>query len=101
MQSVSSRFWTRIAVSIPYDDNHYTTGTSCYLYNTKFIIMFVYNSKQFLWKVNFHLNESYPYFIIFVELYTIKTGIVICYLLTNSTTLKLYEQEYEYEAVQK
>ena len=28
MQSVSSRFWTRIAVSIPYDDNHYTTGTS-------------------------------------------------------------------------
>ena len=28
MQSVSSRFWTRVAVSISYDDNHYTTGTS-------------------------------------------------------------------------
>ena len=28
MQSVSSRIWTHIAVSIPYDDNHYTTGTS-------------------------------------------------------------------------
>ena len=28
MQSVSSRIWTRVAVSIPYDDNHYTTGTS-------------------------------------------------------------------------
>ena len=27
-QSVSSRIWTRIAVSISYDDNHYTTGTS-------------------------------------------------------------------------
>ena len=26
MQSVSSRIWTRVAVS--YDDNHYTTGTS-------------------------------------------------------------------------
>ena len=25
MQSVSSRIWTRVAVSIPYDDNHYTT----------------------------------------------------------------------------
>ena len=24
MQSVSSRIWTRIAVSISYDDNHYT-----------------------------------------------------------------------------
>ena len=28
MQSVSSRFWTRVVVSISYDDNHYTTGTS-------------------------------------------------------------------------
>ena len=26
MQSVSSRIWTRVAVSIYYDDNHYTTG---------------------------------------------------------------------------
>ena len=26
MQSVSSRVWTRVAVSISYDDNHYTTG---------------------------------------------------------------------------
>ena len=28
MQSVTSRIWTRVAVSISYDDNHYTTGTS-------------------------------------------------------------------------
>ena len=28
MQSVSSRIWTLIAVSISCDDNHYTTGTS-------------------------------------------------------------------------
>ena len=27
MQSVSSRIWTRVVVSISYDDNHYTTGT--------------------------------------------------------------------------
>ena len=26
MQPVSSRIWTRVAVSISYDDNHYTTG---------------------------------------------------------------------------
>ena len=25
MQSVSSRLWTRVAVSIFYDDNHYAT----------------------------------------------------------------------------
>ena len=28
MQSVSSRIWTRVAESISYDDNHYTTGNS-------------------------------------------------------------------------
>ena len=28
MQSFSSRIWTRVTVSISYDDNHYTTGTS-------------------------------------------------------------------------
>ena len=28
MQSVRSRIWTRVAVSIFCDDNHYTTGTS-------------------------------------------------------------------------
>ena len=28
MQSVSSRIWTRVAVSISYDYNNYTTGTS-------------------------------------------------------------------------
>ena len=28
MQSVSFRIWTRVAVSISYDDNDYTTGTS-------------------------------------------------------------------------
>ena len=27
MQSISSRIWTRVVVSISYDDNHYTTGT--------------------------------------------------------------------------
>ena len=28
MQSVSSRIWTHVAMSISYDDNHYTTGTN-------------------------------------------------------------------------
>ena len=28
IQSISSGIWTRVAVSISYDDNHYTTGTS-------------------------------------------------------------------------
>ena len=32
MQLVSSRIWTRVAVSISYDDNHYTTGTFCFLF---------------------------------------------------------------------
>ena len=31
MQSVLSRIWTRVAVSISYDDNHYTTSTKQYI----------------------------------------------------------------------
>ena len=34
MQSVSSRIWTRVAVSISCDDNHYTTGTSIKVMNS-------------------------------------------------------------------
>ena len=34
MQSVSARIWTRVAVSISYDDNHYTTDTSLYTTGT-------------------------------------------------------------------
>ena len=39
MLSVSSRIWTRVAVSISYNDNHYTTGTS-----TQILDMVVYVS---------------------------------------------------------
>ena len=34
MQSVLSRIWTRVAVSISYDDNCYTTGSSNLLFKT-------------------------------------------------------------------
>ena len=33
MQLAWPRIWTRVAVSISYDDNHYTTG-NCYRINT-------------------------------------------------------------------
>ena len=35
MQSVSSRIWTRVAVSISYDDNQFTTGISTKTYGIK------------------------------------------------------------------
>ena len=34
MQSVSSRIWTRVTMSISYNDNNYTTGTSSKSYIT-------------------------------------------------------------------
>ena len=37
MLSVSSRIWTRVAVSISYNDNHYTTGIYIYIY------IYIYN----------------------------------------------------------
>ena len=45
MQSVSSRIWTRVTVSISYDDNHYTTGTSIiYTTDTSINIVCINNS---------------------------------------------------------
>ena len=35
MQSVRSRIWTHVAVSISYDDNDYTTGTSLIVFMMK------------------------------------------------------------------
>ena len=40
MQSVSSRIWTRVAVSISYDDNHYTTDTSTFLLQFIFLVFY-------------------------------------------------------------
>ena len=39
MQSVSSKIWTRVAVSISYDDNHYTTDTSQAWWNLSKLLM--------------------------------------------------------------
>ena len=41
MQSVSSRIWSRVAVSISYDDNHYTTDTSSFFAFSKYIKFFI------------------------------------------------------------
>ena len=57
MQSVSSRIWTRVAVFISYDDNHFTTATSNYYYLqlTTFITFFV--SDLFLQKKKNYFND--------------------------------------------
>ena len=48
MQSVSSRIWTRVAVSISYDDNHYTiTGTKAILLIT--FIQYHWSKLPLLW----------------------------------------------------
>ena len=45
MESVSSRIWTRVAVSISYNDNHYTTAPLKYLINNRLKSM-MFHSKQ-------------------------------------------------------
>ena len=52
MQSVSSKIWTCVTVSISYNNNHYTTGTSTYglVYN-KFSI-FLSHLRKMLWSIS-------------------------------------------------
>ena len=42
MHSASSRIWTRVTVSISYDDNHYTTGTSLSLSLSLSLCIYIY-----------------------------------------------------------
>ena len=52
MQSVSSRIWTRVTVSISYDDNHYTTHT--YIYTFGVVVseeFFLYTNKIIVKKI--------------------------------------------------
>ena len=53
MQSASSRIWTRVAVSISYDDNHYTMGTSFGLYLYMYCVVICgYTTIPSLLKIN-------------------------------------------------
>ena len=69
MQSVSSRIWTRVAVSISYDDNHYTTGTSVIvifiqIYSTQRMLIGTSDSDQSRHGGN--INEKILHAILFV-----------------------------------
>ena len=46
MQSVSYKIWTRVAVSISYNDNHYTASTSTLLYGIKYSYVILIIFKQ-------------------------------------------------------
>ena len=59
MQSVSSRIWTRVAVSTSYDDNHYTTGI-----NKLFLLRMInwsYNCLQRIIIIIISYLKSYHY----------------------------------------
>ena len=74
MQSVSSRIWTRVAVSISNDDNHYTTGT----YKSPLYIYIKYMICKHIFLLTF-LNE--PKFIL---LYPVKWFQVLLYITVSN-----------------
>ena len=50
MQLAWSRIWTRVAVSISYDDNHYTTGT--YIHTSIYLSIFSFHTwSRVLWSL--------------------------------------------------
>ena len=59
MQSVSSRIWTRVAVSTSYDDNHYSTSTSLTPYTSIIRVDYILQTSTNLMKENnFTLNND-------------------------------------------
>ena len=84
MQSVSSRIWTRVAVSISYDDNDYTTGTSNIITDRKPTILYYRpNLSTCPSIVNWNLAYS-PEISIILSLYLLYVG-----LLQNNIELQI------------
>ena len=72
MQSASSRIWTRVAVSISYDDNYYTTGTSTGR---------IYVSNTTVWNFNWmQTNDLCWSELLEIELFVLLT---VCKQITN------------------
>ena len=65
MQSVSTRIWTSVTVSISYDDNHYTTGTSL-IYSELFCVytsLWFYTPRFSRWPIFCNLTILMIYFL--------------------------------------
>ena len=63
MQLVSSRIWTRVAVFISYDDNHYTTGTSAQLYVRLRIILLSQQTNHVISGIIRHYVAAFIFYI--------------------------------------
>ena len=62
MQSVSSRIWTPVAVSISYDNNHYTTGISnSFNINNLFAPLIGYKYKRLSLIILFNINNFFAH----------------------------------------
>ena len=77
MQSVSSRIWIRVVVSISYDDNHYTTGTYCFYIGSNKVSIFVIQSTLFRCLPRSIKIVSYCYHIFIAHITIGKRGPVI------------------------
>ena len=92
MQSISSKIWTRVAMSISYDDNHYITGTSLYRW--------VYTSRKCRWHIlswsdliydnsSFHYNVPSPFHSLSLS-FSWSLSLSLCLSVCLSLSLSIY-----------
>ena len=77
MQSFSSRIWTRVAVFISYDGNHYTTGTSLQYLDDKSLSLVIRDARD-------NGRKAKSYFPLYRANIFEKTGIRVYYTLYNN-----------------
>ena len=69
IQPISSRIWTRVAVYISRDDNHYTTGT-LFRYKTTSLVLISVCACVYAWLyISVLVFSQYTYIIIFALIY--------------------------------
>ena len=92
-QLVSSRIWTRVVVSISYDDNHYTTGTlwtsketwdQFTLVDKKVMIKIWLKSLAVPFAIIFRLGSSRSNMLEFGLVWFYSTSIIVGYLVPNT-----------------
>ena len=93
MTSVSSRIWTSVAVSISYDDNNYTMGSS-----KTFLRLYTLLGYQFLHLIKWNIIfQTIIYIYIYIYILTKSVSWYISFYVTSGTLNRHLNLNLEYD----
>ena len=88
IQSVSTRIWTRVVMSISYDDNHYTTGIYIHIYEqtSKTLLIFLRATR---WLIGL-IRDVCMYLSILIHIIETFLSVSVCVTWSLPFSLSIY-----------